>query len=248
MTGRSLASATRREVGDEPGLRRLVVVRRHGEHAVGAGLLGGARRLDALGGVVAAGAGDDDAAGRRPPRRRRGAARPSRRRRSWATRPSCPRRRGRRGPSRRGGSRPAGRRRGRSSRRRRMGVTIAERTRPRAGAVSHGAKVSARALAHGAAPTRARRSGSGRTEARHYSLGGPSRPRTLIAGVRALQPTDFLRPRMPVSAPLVGDPGEAGRRARSAQWRVDLGKVTEPSGDWSTSVTSRRAAYGMAWR
>ena len=50
------------EVGDEAGLRRLVVVRRDGEHGVGAGLLRVAHRLDALGGVVAAGAGDDDAA------------------------------------------------------------------------------------------------------------------------------------------------------------------------------------------
>ena len=52
----------RGEVRDEPGLRRLVVVGRHGEHGVGAGLLGHLRRLDALGGVVAAGAGDDDGA------------------------------------------------------------------------------------------------------------------------------------------------------------------------------------------
>ena len=57
--GRPVASATAWKCATQALLRRLVVVRRHDEQAVGAGLLGRRGQLDGVGGVVGADAGDD---------------------------------------------------------------------------------------------------------------------------------------------------------------------------------------------
>src|SRR6478752_2253 len=99
----------------------------------------------------------------------------------------------------------------------RMGVTIAERTRPRAGASAMRPR-----LAPGpsrSAPRPRRRASlpvTGTHEARHYSLGGPSSaspppPSRTVYGRYSPHRCFFRQRAYAVSAaPLVGDPGEAG--------------------------------------
>ncbi len=77
------------EVAQQPGLRRPVVVRRHDQQAVRAGLLGRARQLDRVRGCRWCRRRRRRGPGRRPRRPRRAAGSPSRRR-SWsATRRWC---------------------------------------------------------------------------------------------------------------------------------------------------------------
>ena len=92
----------RLEVRDDPALRRLVVVRRDDEEAVGAELVRLPRSGAPSARRVRAGAGDDGGAVADRLDPRRGSGRAARRRRASGSRRSCPRPRGRRSRCRRG--------------------------------------------------------------------------------------------------------------------------------------------------